>query len=232
MGWDFVKKIRNMVAKAEDKATSSAEAEAIMVKVRAMLEKHGISLLTITDATSNDPVDTDKYIGHFWASDNWIRALSDGAGRYYGVRVVWHKQGNKTHISAVGRESCRAAYGLMLPYIIRAVKAEAKKGVADGVYRSKSAAESRIGNAMATRLRALAYQRKQAEAEVTKEGAGMAALVPVDEIDAAMFDAFPDTRTIDLKARTELTADAWRRANNIGLAEQVARAEDPTRQLK
>ena len=66
MAHDIVQKIQQMVAKAES-TDSAAEAESIMVKVREMLDRHGISLLSVKrHANDYDPVATSRDIyGHF-----------------------------------------------------------------------------------------------------------------------------------------------------------------------
>jgi hypothetical protein len=221
MAYDIVKKIKAMVAKAES-TDSMAEADTIMVMVREMLDKHGISLLSIRHtAVSEDPVGTSHEVDGFWAADNWVRKLSDAAASYYGVRVVWHKRGNYTTIAVIGRESCRAAFTAMLPYLRGQVRRFAQRGWANRHYASVSKGRTQIGLALCYRLYAL--KRAKEEAPVSpKQAAGLNMLVPVDEIEIELASAFPNMKVIDLyKKVARPSAQAILDAAEINLADQL-----------
>lgn len=220
MAWDIVKKIQAMVAKAES-TTSLEEAETIMIMVRKMLDHHGISLLTIRQtAASDDPVEVDRGVYGYWASDNWMKKLSVAAADYYGVRIVWTKEGNYTSISVIGRESCRAAYLVMLPYLRLRVMRQADSGWRNHKYATASRARTQIGIALSYRLHALAAldNRKDRPAE---EVAGRNMLVPVDEISATLREAFPNAREATLVTRTKISRQAVRDAEEINLHDQM-----------
>lgn len=230
MAYDIIEKIQQMVAKAES-TDSMAEAETIMTMVRKMLDQHGISLLTITKHQRRDldPVGTSRDVYGWWAADNWMRKLSAAAGDYYGVKVVWTKRGNKTDIAIVGRESCRAAYLAMLPYLRMQVNRLAKRGWHRYDYRSESVGRNQIGIALSYRLYALAAEkREETETLSGKQGAGLNALIPVDEIEVEMREAFPALKEYALWRRAARPSKAAiAAAAEVSLADQLAKKGAP-----
>jgi hypothetical protein len=220
MGFDIVKKIKAMVAKAES-TPSLEEAETIMIMVRRMLDHHGISLLTIQNTVmSDDPVEVDHDVYGYWASDNWMKKLAVAAAEYYGVRIVWVKQGNYTSISVIGRESCRAAYLFMLPYLRLRVMRVAQDGWRHHRYKSASRARTQIGIALSYRLYALADMDRK-KVRPANETAGRNMLVPVDEIEATIREAFPTTRGVTIKTRANISRQAIEDAASINLNDQM-----------
>lgn len=228
MAWDIVKKITAMVAKAES-TPSLAEAEAIMTKVRQMLDQHGVSLLSISEmeARSADPVGTSRKVYGYWRSDAWMRRLSEAAGWYYGVKVVWSSQGNYTAVAAVGRESCRAAFAVMLPYLRLRVMRMARAGVKEGKYRTESRARSMIGNALSHRMLVLAAKQEEAQAEATGRQASAAnALVPVSDLEVELKESFPHLRTLqDRNTVIRISLEAVRDAALIDLNAQLSHVD-------
>ena len=228
MAYDIVKKIQTLVAKAES-TESASEAESIMVKVRDLLDRHGISLLTVARyANEYDPVGTSRDVYGFWAADNWMRKLSDAAGAYYGVRVIWTKVGNFTQIAVVGRESCRAAYTAMLPYLRGQVRRLANRGWAYHAYPTESKGRTQIGIALAYRLYALAKAKEEQAAAQNpptptahKVVAGLNMLVPVDEIEIELAETFPHLRKVKVRTKARPSPAAIRDAARVNLADQL-----------
>ena len=224
MAWDIVKKITAMVAKAE--ATSSLEeAETIMTMVRKMLDQHGITLLSISEAEarSADPVGTSRDVYGFWQSDSWMRRLAEAAAAYYGVRAVYRQEGNYNAIAIVGRESCRAAFTAMLPYLRLRVARLARNGYNNHLYPSNSRAKNMIGNALAHRLLALSAARYNEEKAATgKVAAGANALVPLDDMEIEMREQFPKARTVNPRNITVRTSkQAIEDAASVDLNTQI-----------
>lgn len=221
MAYDIVRKLRQMVAKAAS-TPSPEEAETIMSMVRKLLDAHGISLLTITaTAASDDPVEVDRDVGSYWASDGWFRRVSHALGIYYGVKVIWQEGGNKTRIHIVGRESCRVAYSLMLPYLKSAVTRTAKRGWREGRYASYSRARYQIGNALSYRVYALAQEHAEAVTHPGRRG-GENMLVPVDEIEMVTETELGFVRNLRNTGRAvKLSSSAIEDAKTISLAEQL-----------
>ena len=228
MAHDIVQKIQQMVAKAES-TDSAAEAESIMVKVREMLDRHGISLLSVKrHANDYDPVATSRDIYGFWAADNWMRKLSDAAAWYYGVRIVWTKRGNYTSIAVVGRESCRAAFTAMLPYLRGQVNRLASQGWSRHDYPTVSKGRSQIGLALAHRLYALWHMKQEEQAAHTVAASGMNMLVPVDKLKMQMEEDFPGIKPIkDMKDRARPSAKAIADAATINVADQLKKDGAP-----
>lgn len=231
MGHDIVKRVQQMVAKAES-TDSAAEAESIMIKVRQMLDQHGISLLTVARyAGEYDPVGTTRGVYGFWAADNWMRKLSDAASWYYGVRVVWSKRGNYTEIAVVGRESCRAAYTAMLPYLRGQVNRLANQGWSRGHYPTVSKGRTQIGLALTYRLYALYWARDENAIQdpTGRVTAGINMLVPVDEVANQLAIDFPNVKSArETKDRVRPSEAAIRAAAEISLAEQLKEQGAPS----
>lgn len=227
MAYDIVDKIQQLVAKA-DSTDSAAEAESIMNKVRDLLEKHGISLLTISEKErrANDPVGTSRDVYGFWAAESWVKKLSDAAAIYYGVRIVWAKRGNYTQIAVIGRESARAAFTAMMPYLRGQVNRLGQRGYVYGDFQSVSKGRYQIGVALALRMYAMIRERNTVVAASPKLTDGVNMLVPVDELDIELQEAFPDGKK---------AANLWKNvarpsyaaimaAGEVNLAEQLDRA--------
>jgi hypothetical protein len=229
MAYDIVEKIQQMVAKAES-TDSAAEAETIMNKVRDLLEKHGVSLLTITDRERRDldPVGTSRDVYGFWAADSWVKKLSDAAAAYYGIRIVWTKRGNRTAIAAIGRESARAAFTAMMPYLRGQVNRLGQRGWANQDFPSVSKARHQIGIALALRMYAMVRERNRHVAASPKLTDGMNALVPVDLLELEMQEAFPDIKMANLwKSVPRPSYAAIVAAGEVNLADQLDRAGAP-----
>lgn len=229
MAWDIVKKISQMVAKAES-TDSLAEAESIMMKVREMLDKHGVTLLSLSEleARSADPVGTSRDVLGYWAADGWMRRLSNAAAWFYGVQVVWTKQGNYTSIHVVGRESCRAAYVAMLPYLHIRVKRLASDGYYKNRYQSISRGRTAIGNALTHRLLILAAEKEDADTKLHgKQAKGVNALVPLDDLQIELREQFPEAREAQSRAHTtRLSLVAIADAATVDLNAQIKRTDE------
>lgn len=228
MGVDIVERIQKLLAKA-DSTTSMEEAETIMTMVHGLLQKHGVSLLQVARyANEYDPVGTTDDAFTFWASDNWARRLSNAAGEYYGVRVIWFKRGNKTTITVVGRESCRAAFIAMMPYICKQVRRLAERGYYNYLYQSKGRGCTQIAIALGNRLYALAAVDERTQ-RPRKEDAGHRMLVPVDLVEQEM--AQLNVKMVGLKTKTFVTRQALRDAETVSLADQLRRDGVPVEML-
>lgn len=221
MSYDYVDTIRKLIAKAES-TTSSEEADAFMQKVRQLMERHGVSLVGLSTHLSDDPVAIgDPDIG-YWKSDSWMRALAAAVGRYYGVRVYFYPVSHIRHEVVInGRESCRATYTLMMPYLVRAVKRIAHQATEQGLYASKSRARRDVGNALSQRLNYLAAEaRQRAEAAGPRTQTGLNALVPADVLDVVEQDFFG--RKPPARGGKNMVSPVGRvLAEEISLAEQV-----------
>lgn len=228
MAHDIVKRLQQMVAKAES-TDSAAEAESIMVKVREMLDRHGVSLLSVKKfANDYDPVATSREIYGFWAADNWMRKLSHAAALYYGVKIVWTKKGNYTDIAAVGRESCRVAYAAMLPYLRGQVNRLASQGWSRHDYDTVSKGRSMIGLALAYRLYALSELKEEETKAPTVAASGMNMLVPVDQIQIQLDEDFPGVKIHkEQKDRARPNARAIADAASVNVADQLRKQGAP-----
>lgn len=231
MGQNIIARIKQMMAKAES-TEFAEEADAIMEMVGRLMEAHGISLLQVADkAQELDPVEVDRDAFGFYASENWTKKLSHAVGRYYGVNVIWFRRRNWTETAICGRESCRAAYTAMMPYLVGQVRRLASAGAKNGHFSTTDVAKREIGNALCFRLWDLIRKREQAPAP--KVASGMNMLVPVDEIEAATKQAFPDMRVVDVYRRTNrVSQEAVDAAAKINLADQLNKKDTQVRALR
>lgn len=219
MGYDIARKIQQLVALAES-TNSAEEADACMQKARLMLERHGLSLLSIKTAVHDDPVGITREAAHFYKSEQWNGRLVQAAATLFGVEIVYTQNGNRTNITAFGRESCRAVFGAMYPYLRKSVQRQATKAFNAGEYASKSRAASMIGRALAARIWRLIYERREADRS-PMAAAGINALVPVDYIEIMMRREFGDLRPRQDRKWLGVDQQAIDRASAIGLAWQL-----------
>ena len=147
-----------------------------------------------------------------------MRKVCCAAATFYGVEIVWVRIGNKHHVHVIGRESCRVAYRLMVPYLRRSIHNLARKGVKAGRYRSESSGATDIGKALALRMYRL-HAERQPTTPQGKSAANM--LVPYDEIEFTLHDQFPEARARGLVSRKQISAYARQDAEKIPLATQV-----------
>lgn len=220
MGVDIVDRIQKLLAKANS-TTSMAETETIMVMVHQLLTKHGISLLQVEKkANEYDPVGTDFDAFRFWAAENWARRLAVAAGEYYGVKVFWLKRGNLTTVMTVGRESCRAAFHFMMPYLVKQIRRLSERGVKSGHYESRTRGCTQVSIALGNRLLALAAVDDRSE-RGRKEQAGRNMLVPVDLVEQEIAESIGTPRMQTLRTKTFVTRQALRDAESVNLADQL-----------
>lgn len=226
MGQNIIKRIKQMVAKAES-TDFEHEAEQIMEMVGRLMQAHGISLLDVKNqAHELDPVGVDRNPYGFYQADNWIKKLSSAAGRYYGVEVIWFKRKNWTETAICGRESCRAAYTAMMPYLVGQVRRLARQYTKSGRFETESKAKTQIGAALCRRLFTLYYERQAAD-RPKRDIMGMNMLVPVDEIELAMKEAFSDLKMVDIwKKPVQVNRAALEAANAVNLADQLKEKQE------
>lgn len=231
MPYDYVRKLQAMMAKAES-TPSSAEADSILQKVREMMDRHGVSLVDLATHLSDDPVGIMREAAHFWNADNWARGLYGACGRYFGCRVYFTKRGNNTEVIINGRESCRATFLVMGPYLFRAVRRLADHAYKAGVYSHVSHARRDIGKALMQRLDTLwAEAERAALARGPRSARGFNALVPVDILDTVENDAFGEVKATGGK-RKGTTRAGHLLAAQINLAEQLGEVIPKERPLK
>lgn len=227
-------RIAKVLAKAEG-TNNEAEAEMLMAKVQSMLEEHQLSMIDVATADREDPIGVNYRAAHCWVSNSWMKMVAAQLADYYGCRLVYAQHKNKILFDVAGRLSARVTWEQMLPFVTKQVRAQAKalrekdiltiagdtgwdwdraarqvKGV--GSY------ERAVGNALSYRLHRLA---KDAQArDEARVANGERALVPVDQVDAVMREAFPDLREGQSRA-VKTTNGAREAAAGISLARQT-----------
>jgi hypothetical protein len=189
-------KIAQRIQKILDKANSTdsdAEAAMLMQKVHNMLDKHGMDLLEL-GKLDEDPLGVQKGAVECAPSEKWQVRLIQQVARYYGCQTVY-KPGyiNRlngfrcpTTISLAGRESARMTVKAMWPFIRQQVRALGRQ-LAKETGRGPSSEVNAVANALTLRIHRLVEQQESVVPQKTRN-----ALVPVDEIEAVLAEAFPD----------------------------------------
>ena len=213
---DIARKIAAIISKA-DSTTHPEEAAAFMAKAHQMLEQHGIDLMDLGRLNEGDPVGVDREAGKVARSYPWALPLMHQLGLYYGVQTVYTQvYGSDTLISCAGRLSARTTFSLMWPYVLRQVQNLARIAYNEGHYKTRMKAVAAVADAMTYRLSRLIADRQPARGSRATQNA----LVPVDEIQQALEQAFPNLKT---SRKRRLTADsrAHELAGQISLDSQV-----------
>lgn len=231
-------KIRKVLAKAEG-TDNPHEAEMLMAKVEAMLEEHNFSMLDVAKA-GEDPIGTTHDAAYCWVSNSWVVTLSTQLARLYGCRTVTLQRRNKISIALSGRESGRVTFQLMLPFVLKQVRAEARanrdnditgivaatgwdwdRAASDASIKGIGSYERAVGNALAIRVAGLWRAAEARDAD--RVARGDRALVPVDMVEAEMYAAHPGVYT-KKPSTVRTTAAAKASAERVSLHRQTTGA--------
>lgn len=209
-------RIRKVLALANG-TDNPAEAELMMMKVQSMLDEHNLTLLDVENASEEDPIATDKDVYHHFVKDGWKKWTVVRLGNLYGVKTSWYKMTkNKTVISVTGRESARITLELMLPYVLKEIRAKARVLVSEKGY-SKAKAERYVANALNERMREM--YRATLDDRNAMAGTGRD-LIPVDEIKAKFDEDIGKTRTVTDRSKAD-DERARELADEISLDKQM-----------
>lgn len=219
----IAERIRKIIAKA-DSSSHREEAESFLVKARQLMEEHGLSLLDLGRLNSDDPVGVDKYFYRGHIIDSWRQLVAGQLAAFFGCELVSTTSGANRWHSVIGRESARMTHQLMWPFVDRQVMQMAREDVKSGIYPSVNVARRRIGQQLALRLDKL-NNAKKAEAPIAgRDLSGVNALVPVDLIEAAAAEAFPDLYRDPRKTKVRYDGNAKQRAEQVSLHHQAGSA--------
>lgn len=209
-------RIRKVFAKAEG-TDNPHEAEMLMAKVQGMLDEHNLELLDIERASDADPIGTDMNAYHHFVKDSWWRHTVSAVARLYGAQAVYHNvTKNKTVISVSGRESARITLSLMLPFIRKQIRAQARTLAQEHGY-SAAKSERLVGNALTKRVWRMVWEAE--ERDQNRVATGQRALVPVDLVKAEIERAYGEVSI--KKSSTKTTRDAVALADKISLNRQT-----------
>lgn len=217
-------KIAKLIAKA-DSSTHPEEADTFMTKAQALLEAHGISMLDL-GKLGDDAVGHDE--DAYRSSENWKNKLANQLAIMYGCTLVTDPVTLKQVKYVVfGRESARVTFTLMFPYILRQVQKLANIEQKAGRYATRHKAMVAVAGALTIRIYRMNAAAKAGEAS-TKQTTGVNALVPVDIIEAAVAERFPQLRMS--KATIRADRNAHDVASRVSLHRQTS-ATSAARQL-
>jgi len=218
---DMAAKIAKLIAKA-DSTTSPDEADTFMSKAHQLMMDHGLSLLDL-GRLCDDPVGIDEDAITLSTAGSWAVRVAANAARYYGCRPLLGETNRKPTLTLAGRESARVTAVLMVPYLIRAARAQALLAYAAGGYKTRGQARSAVGNALALRLQALNRAQVAERESSAPNSTTLNALVPVDLIDQMLKEKYPNIGT-RRAGRVTHDGNAQAYAGKIGLSMQTGAA--------
>ncbi|QIG67686.1 DUF2786 domain-containing protein [Rhizobium phage RHph_Y17] len=208
MSESIKKKIAALLAKAEN-TDNPFEADSFMAKVNELLEKHQIEMHEVRKAGDADPMGKEKGETNIYASMSWAKDVANALARYYGCRFLWWRRGNHTLYEVVGRESARATFELMLPFVLSQVKQQASR-----IVRTQGSTVSvmsrEIGQALTIRIFKMIPKVEEHRAELARN-----ALVPVNDV-----QAFIDSEYASIKVSKPKTFNYTKAAQDA--AEKVS----------
>jgi|GEM_PF-3853963 len=208
-------KIRKIIAKA-DSSTHPEEAAVFMDKAQRMMEEHGLNLLDLGRLDSDDPVGVDRDFYRSFKTTPYWEMLAYQVAEYFGCKLVvtTKANGDKFHTIA-GRESARITHTLMWPFVMRQIKAIAVADYKAGLFPHPKTAYRDLAIALAIRVQALnAAKRVKRNAEPLSQ---VNALVPVDLIQQALMEVFPNMRQGSKAKTVTLNPHAAERAKGVSL---------------
>jgi hypothetical protein len=236
---NITQKIKTLLAKAAS-TTFEAEADALMVKARALMEEHQISAWQL--GGSDDPIGMTLGAQGQSGPSSYKPKLQAQLAALYGCRAIqsmgylkdangclrYGKTGRLIEgfvMELIGAESARITTELMTEYVWDQVNVQAKK-LAKEYGHDKGHMVRMITNALMIRIARLVAEKKRAEAKVEANTAtGKNALVIIaSATDAFVNEMFSDLRTIKAKPITSNRA-AHAAAAGISLNTQVGGAK-------
>lgn len=218
---NYADKIAKIIAKA-DGTTNPKEAEVFMAKAQKMMEEHGLTLLDLGRLDADDPIGVTEEAAHHFQADNWAKNVAHALARFYGGEVIMMRRKNKNLHHVAGRESARITYTMMIQFVLRQVRAQAREAYKAGEFLTESKARTAIGNALTLRLSRMVREQEDRRSEEA-EGTGLNALVPVDLIKQELTDKYD---VVWKKARSISTTRAgMNRADNISVTRQTTAAK-------
>lgn len=217
---EMTDKIRKIIAKA-DSSTHPEEAAIFLEKAHKLMQENGLSLLDLGRLDSDDPVGVDKWFYTSFKTTPYWETLAYALARYFGCRLIVTLKSDKNKLHSIGgRESARITYQLMWPFIMRQVKALAVANYKSGHFAHPKTAYKEIALALAIRISDIVREREAAEQRQASTLMQVNALVPVDMIDAALAEVFPDMTKGKAKKIT-LTQHAIDEAQKVSLYTQA-----------
>ena len=202
------RKIAQLLAMAKDSSTTDAEKNAFMAKAQEMMERYQLDIQDVAgaeDLMSVQPGQQGIYTANMWA-----KTLVHVVAQLYGCRALFKgKIRNLVPYDLYGRESARITTELMLPFIVKQVRQQAKKLVLAGI-QTQSIAERQVANALIGRIQEMLATRSKelVEAEQASKEHMLACVEGVTNNKG--------------RRKTGTTADAREAAGNISLHRQTA----------
>lgn len=214
-------RIAKLLAKAE-KTDNPHERETFMAKVQEMLEAYQIEMHEVRQHAGKEKDPLGNNTGDVASSDAWIFRVTSASARYFGARIIWEQQDRnnmkRKPYRVFGRESARAVFELMLPYLLSQVKQQGRR-MSNELGDSVSRRTREVGLAFTARLLEMADKADAHRAEVTRN-----ALVPLDQSKEIKreIDLFYPSLKKTAGIRTGFGASARDYANAININTQVS----------
>lgn len=195
-------RIAKLLAMAEDKGATEAEADLFMTKVSALLEQHQIEMHEVRgNALDNDPMTSVE--GFVTRSHEWPSRVGFALAEYYGgkmIRFNLHRTKAKYKWVVIGRQSACTTFELMFPFILTQTLKQSRQYARDfGITNAK--AERHVGLALAQRIWQLVPVAEKRRVSLAKN-----ALVPVSDVAAEVEKMFPKAKNVRALERPDASA--------------------------
>lgn len=205
----IIEKIKALLAKAAS-TDNEHEAEVFLAKAHELMERHQ---LDANDLEADDPVNHEEtYRRKSAATPDWDFMLMFAVARYYGCEAIRIEKARGWAVGLVGRDSARITAIEMHKYLVATVRRLARETVKNdpmklykrdkftgkdyftGEYLNADQTARRIGNALRSRISALAHKNQPVARPQTTSGKN--ALVTLDAVSAAMKKYYPNMQPI------------------------------------
>lgn len=225
----IVEKIRALLAKAAS-TDNQHEAEIFFAKAHELMDAHQ---LEAADLETDDPVGHEAVYekGSTKAAPDWDFMLVFAVAKYFGCKSIRIQRNGKWAQDLFGRESARITTVEMHAYLVKTVRRLGREAVGtpefelhdkwgySAGYMNADQCSRRIGNALRTRLNALAAAQAPSAPSTPS---GKNALVTRDRVVALYKETHPDANSI--KGKYYSNAGAREIASGIGLNLQTGRS--------
>lgn len=204
------KKISALIAKANS-SDNKFESELFLSKANELMEKHQISNW---DLNIDDPIIDQEFLFGSSGITSWKVNLLSATAQFYGATVTQRKQGRKTWLTLIGKESACVTVELMFPYLITQVTKQAKLLRHKGVDSRLQFLKRKVANSLYFRIIEIVKSRKSAPIKndaVTKNN-----LIVKNQLDVFVQNKFPNLGK-GRKSKITTSKAAEQAAKNISL---------------
>lgn len=168
----YKRKIAQLLAMANDSSATEHERDSFMAKAQELMQKYQLEMKDITGA--EDLMSRQKGEQGIYTANMWAKYLVHNVAKLYGCRALFgSKIRNLVPYELYGRESARVTTEMMLPFIVKQIRQQARILVKEQGF-TQSIAEREVAFAVVTRIRKmLEEENRDRETALTEADAFM-----------------------------------------------------------